>query len=150
QHAHVHDQVIAQGLGLADWPTLDREERLRQLRDLLTRDQGPTSAFDAVGRRMLWVFEAIAQARHKFGDRAIGQYIVSGAEGPQDVLAVMLLARWADIIDKRTGESPLDVAPLLESIDSLQRAGSVLRALHQEAAYGGQLAARGNGQLVGV
>jgi phosphoenolpyruvate carboxylase len=148
QHAHMHDQVIGQGLGLPDWPALASEERLRQLRDLLARDQGPTSAFDAVGRRCLWVFEAIAQARHKFGDRAIGEYIVSGTQGPEDVLAVMLLARWADIIDKRTGESPLDVAPLLESIDSLQRAGSVLRALHQEAAYRRHLAARGNRQMV--
>src|SRR5450631_3768306 len=148
QHARLHDQVIAQGLGWPDWPALAPEERLRQLRDLLARDQGPTSAFDAVGRRTLWVFEAIAQARHKFGDRAIGEYIVSGAQGPQDVLAVMLLARWADIIDKRTGESPLDVAPLFESIDCLQRAGAVLRALHQEPAYRRHLAARGNRQMV--
>ena len=28
-----------------------------------------------MGRRSLWVFEAIAQARHKFGSRAIGEYI---------------------------------------------------------------------------
>jgi phosphoenolpyruvate carboxylase len=148
QHAHVHDQVIAQGLGVADWPTLAPEERLRQLRDLLARDQGPTSAFDALGRRSLWVFEAIAQARHKFGARAIGEYIVSGAEGPEDVLAVMLLARWADITDKRTGDSPLDVAPLLETIESLERAGDLLRALHQEPAYRRHLAARGNRQMV--
>ncbi len=148
QHAHLHDQVIAQGLGIADWPMLAPEERLRQLRDLLARDQGPTSNFDAIGRRSLWVFEAIAQARHKFGSRAIGEYIVSGAQGPEDVLAVLLLARWADITDKRTGESPLDVAPLLESIDSLERAGDVLRALHDEPAYRRHLAARGNRQVV--
>jgi phosphoenolpyruvate carboxylase len=148
QHAHVHDQVIAQGLSIEDWPMLAPEERLRQLRDLLARDQGPTSAFDAVGRRTLWVFEAIAQTRHKFGGRAIGQYIVSGAQGPEDVLAVLLLARWADITDKRTGESPLDVAPLLESIDSLERAGEVLTALHREPAYRRHLAARGNCQMV--
>ena len=135
QHAHVHDEVIAQGLGVADWPLLPPEERLRQLRDLLARDQGPTSTFDAIGRRSLWVFEAIAQARHKFGGRAIGEYIVSGAQGPEDVLAVLLLARWADITDKRTGECPLDVAPLLECIESLERAGDVLRALHAEPAY---------------
>src|ERR1700678_2180658 len=91
QHAHIHDQVIARGLGIADWPALAPQERLRQLRDLLARDQGPTSAFEALGRRSLWVFEAIAQARHKFGGRAIGQYIVSGAQGPEDVLAVLLL-----------------------------------------------------------
>lgn len=148
QHAHVHDQVIAQGLGLADWPTLAPVERLRQLRDLLARDQGPTSTFDAIGRRSLWVFEAIAQARHKFGVRAIGEYIVSGAQGPEDVLAVLLLARWADITDKRSGESPLDVAPLIESIDSLERAGDVLNALQCEPAYRRHLASRGNRQTV--
>jgi phosphoenolpyruvate carboxylase len=148
QHARVHDQVIAQGLGSADWPALAPEERLRQLRDLLARDQGPTSAFDAMSRRSLWVFEAIAQARHKYGARAIGEYVVSGAQGPEDVLAVLLLARWADITDKRTGESPLDVAPLLESIESLQRAGEVLRALHREPTYRRHLAARGNRQRV--
>src|SRR6202140_4022309 len=150
QHARVHDQVIAQGLGSPEWPSLAPEERLRQLRDLLARDQGPTGTFDAVGRRSLWVFEAIAHARHKFGGRAIGEYIVSGAQGPEDVLAVLLLARWADITDKRTGECPLDVAPLLESIDSLERAGEVLSALHREPAYRRHLAARGSRQLVVV
>jgi phosphoenolpyruvate carboxylase len=148
QHTHIHDQVIAQGLGSPDWPMLAPEERLSQLRDLLVRDQGPTSLFDAIGRRSLWVFEAIAQARHKFGGRAIGEYIVSGAQGPEDVLAVLLLARWADITDKRTGESPLDVAPLLESIDSLERAGDILRALCREPAYRRHLASRGNTQMV--
>ncbi len=148
QHAHMHDQVIAQGLGSAGWPSLPPEERLRQLRDLLARDQGPTSTFDAMGRRSLWVFEAIAQARHKYGGRAIGEYIVSGARGPEDVLAVLLLARWADITDKRTGESPLDVAPLIESIDSLERAGEVLSALHREPAYRRHLASRGDRQKV--
>ena len=69
------------------------EERLRQLHDLLARDQGPTATFDALGRRSLWVFQAIAQARHKFGGRAVGEYIVSGARGPEDILAVLLLAQ---------------------------------------------------------
>ena len=148
QHAHTHDEVIAQGLGSPGWPALAPQERLHQLRDLLARDQGPTGTLDAIGRRSLWVFEAIAHARHKFGGRAIGEYIVSGVRGPEDVLAVLLLARWADITDKRTGECPLDVAPLLESIASLETAGSVLRRLHDEPAYRQHLAARGNRQLV--
>jgi phosphoenolpyruvate carboxylase len=148
QHARVHDEVIAQGLDLKSWPSLPAAERLQQLRDLLVRDQGPTAAFDATGRRTLWVFEAIAQARHKFGGRAIGEYIVSGARGPEDILAALLLARWADITDKRTGECPLDVAPLLESIDSLETAGDVLRALHAEPAYRRHLESRANRQMV--
>jgi phosphoenolpyruvate carboxylase len=148
QNARVHDEVIAQGLDLKAWPAQPAEERLRQLRDLLVRDQGPTAAFDAMGRRSLWVFEAIAQARHKFGGHAIGEYIVSGARGPEDVLAVLLLARWADITDKRTGECPLDVAPLLESIDTLEAAGDVLRALHAEPAYRRHLESRAHRQVV--
>jgi phosphoenolpyruvate carboxylase len=148
QHARVHDEVIAQGLDMKEWPALPAEERLRQLRDLLVRDQGPTAAFEAMGRRSLWVFEAIAHARHKFGGRAIGEYIVSGARGPEDILAVLLLARWADITDKRSGECPLDVTPLLESIDSLEAAGEVLAALHAEPAYRRHLASRANRQMV--
>jgi phosphoenolpyruvate carboxylase len=118
------------------------------LRDLLARDQGPTGTFDAIGRRSLWVFEAIVRARHKYGGRAIGDYIVSGAQGPEDVLAVLLLARWADTTDKRTGECPLDVAPLLESIAALEQAGDVLRGLNAEPAYRQHLATRDNRQQV--
>ena len=148
QHTQVHNEVIGQGLDIPGWAALPASERLLQLRDLLARDQGPSVTFDAVGRRCLWVFEAIAQARHKFGAPAIGQYVVSGAQGPEDVLAVLLLARWADITDKRSGETPLDVAPLLECIDSLESAGSVLSALHHEPAYAQHLRSRGNRQMV--
>ena len=148
QHAHIHDEVIAQGLDSPAWARLPAEQRLQQLRDLLARDQGPIATFDATGKRSLWVFEAIANARHKFGGHAIGEYIVSGASGPQDILAVLLLARWADITDKRTGECPLDVAPLFESIDSLEKAGEVLRALCEEPAYRRHLASRADRQMV--
>jgi len=148
QHARVHDEVIAQGVDQKNWPDLPPQERARQLHDFLVRDQGPTSAFDAMGRRSLWVFEAIAHARHKYGGRAIGEYIVSGARGPEDILAVLLLARWADITDKRSGECPLDVAPLLESIDTLEAAGDLLRALHAEPAYRRHLESRANRQVV--
>jgi phosphoenolpyruvate carboxylase len=59
-----------------------------------------------------------------------------------------LLARWADITNKRSGECPLDVAPLLESIDTLERAGDLLLALHAEPAYRRHLESRDNRQIV--
>lgn len=148
QHAHLHDEVIAQAMARPEWLAMKPAERLAQLRDWLRRDQGPVAVLDAVGRRTLWVFESIAQARHKFGDRAVGHYIVSGARGAEDVLAVLLLARWADITDKRTGECPMDVAPLLESIESLQGAGEILSELARDAAYRSHLASRANRQVV--
>src|SRR5262249_49461365 len=49
-----------------------------------------------------------------------------------------------------TGEAPLDVAPLLESIDALERAGDILRDLNREADYRRHVAARSNRQVVMV
>jgi phosphoenolpyruvate carboxylase len=148
QSARVHHEVIGQGLGMPEWAELPRTRRLELLRELLARDQGPTEPLDAGGRRSLWVFDTIAHARHKFGAGAIGAYIVSGAEGPDDVLAVLLLARWAGIADKHTGECRLDIAPLLESIEALEQAGGLLRALAAEPAYRGHLAACGDRQTL--
>jgi phosphoenolpyruvate carboxylase len=148
QHAHVHDEVIGQGIGAADWPRLPPQQRLEELRELLARDQGPTGNLDAMGRRTLSVFEAIGHARHKFGARSIGEYIVSGAQGPEDVLAVLLLARWADIIDRRTGECALDVAPSLESMAAIENAGPILAGLFAEPVYRSHLSARNDRQIV--
>ncbi len=148
QSARVHDEVIAHGLGRPDWPALTAEERLREVRDLLLHDRGPATPLDAAGRRSLRVFDTILMARHKFGARAVGDYIVSGVRGPEDVLAVLLLARWADITDKSSGECPLDVVPLLESLEALQNAGDGLLRLWEEPVYRRHLEARGRRQAV--
>ena len=65
------------------------------------------------------------QARYKYGERAIGDYVVSGTESADDVLSVLLLARWANVTDRETGQVPLDVVPLLETVSALEGAGGV-------------------------
>jgi len=148
QHAEVHREVIAQGLGRADWPGLPAAERSRALCESIARDRGPTAGFDAAGRRTLAVFEAMIQGRNKFGERAVGDYVVSGTESADDVQSVLLLARWANITDRTTGEVPLDVVPALESMRALEGAGVVLKSLLDEPSYRRHLAARGGRQNV--
>ncbi|MDH4259443.1 MAG: phosphoenolpyruvate carboxylase, partial [Gammaproteobacteria bacterium] len=148
QHASVHREVVRQGLHLGDWKKRKVDARRAVLREALTRDRGPVGQFDAVGRRTLAVFEAMIQGRHKYGDRATGDYIVSGTEGPDDVLSVLLLARWADITDRSVGEVPLDITPVVESTAALESAGEILRELLTEETYRRHLAARGNLQTV--
>ncbi|HZF25681.1 MAG TPA: phosphoenolpyruvate carboxylase [Steroidobacteraceae bacterium] len=148
QHTDVHHEVLSQGLGDEQWFARGPEERLARLRDALERDQGPLDALDAVGRRTLWVFEAIMQCRHKYGRLALGDYIVSGATGSDDALAVLLLARWAEAIDRRSGEVPLDIVPLFESTQALEQCGAVMRRLLDEPVYRRHLEARGNQQVV--
>jgi phosphoenolpyruvate carboxylase len=148
QHASVHRDVVRQGLARPDWFGTKSSLRTKLLCESLARDRGPAGIFDAVGRRTLAVFEAMMQGRYRYGTRAIGDYVVSGTEAADDVLSVLLLARWADITDPESGEVPLDVVPMLETAAALEGAGAVLAALLAEPSYRRHLAARGGRQAV--
>ncbi|HEU5468842.1 MAG TPA: phosphoenolpyruvate carboxylase, partial [Steroidobacteraceae bacterium] len=148
QHAEVHREVVAQGLGRSDWAAASAADRGAAICASISRDRGPAAGFDAVGRRTLAVFEAMMQARSRYGERAIGDYVVSGAEAPDDVLSVLLLARWSNVTDRAIGEVPLDVVPQVETVRALEGAGPLLRSLLAEPSYRRHLAARGRRQAV--
>ncbi|HTV77441.1 MAG TPA: phosphoenolpyruvate carboxylase [Steroidobacteraceae bacterium] len=148
QHTSVHQQVIAQGTGDPHWPQRDPGERQALLSDALARDMGPRTELDPQGRRSRGVFEAMVQGRHRYGPDAIGYYIVSGVRGIDDVLAVLLLARWAEAWDKRTGEAAVDVAPMFEDLATLERGAGLMQLLLADPTYQRHLAARGGRQGV--
>ena len=148
QHADVLHQVVAQGLGDAQWPTRSRSERRDALAEALEKDRGPVTELDALGKRTLAVFEAIMQGRHRYGTSAIGYFIISGASGADDMLAALLLARWAAAYDKRTGEVALDIAPQFETEESLRSCGATMRELLADPLYRRHLEARGRRQCV--
>jgi len=98
--------------------------------------------------RALEVMRAIAAARARYGPDAIGPYIVSMARGPDDVLAVLELARRAGFVEGATGAVPLDVAPLFETVDDLRHAAGTLSALLADPRYRAHVDGRGGRQVV--
>jgi phosphoenolpyruvate carboxylase len=148
QRADVHHRVIAQGIDDPQWPQRSPEDRLHRLTHLLAHDIGPSAPLDALGRRTLAVFDAALQCRSRFGSRAIGNYIVSATSGADDLLAPLVLARWAGAQDRRSGQVGLDFAPLFESAESLRDSGQVMRALLDNSPYRAHLAARSVPQTV--
>ena len=148
QHTSVHHQVLAKGLDDPEWLMRTPADRTVRLADALARDVGPKVELDPLGKRTLGVFEALVQGRSRYGTAAIGNFIVSGTKGADDVLAPLLLARWAEAYDKRTGETAVDVAPLFESVESLDRCGDVVRRLLAEPVYRKHLESRGRQQCV--
>jgi phosphoenolpyruvate carboxylase len=142
QRADVHHRVIGQGLDDPRWLQRDRAERTQRLADILTRNAGPVAPLDALSRRTLAVFEAAMQCRARFGARAIGSYVVAGTEGPDDILAPLVLARWAGVDDRKSGAVGMDFAPLFESGDALRGAGGILRELLAIPGYREHLEAR--------
>jgi phosphoenolpyruvate carboxylase len=148
QHAGVLHEIIARGNDDPGWLGRPGAERRQLLAQMLEKDAGPRVDLDALGKRNLAVFEAFAQARHRYGPDAVGYFIVSGARGADDVLAALTLARWASVYDKRTGQVALDIAPQFESLESLERCGDTLRELLAEPVYRRHLEAHDRRQCV--
>ncbi|QDU84654.1 Phosphoenolpyruvate carboxylase [Planctomycetes bacterium Pla163] len=148
QDAEVHRRVVGTLLGAADFASRAPSERVARIAEALRGEHAPRhAASDEESVRTLEVFRALAEARERYGDRALGPYIVSMAQGPDDALAVLLLARAGGCVDE-SGHVPLDVAPLFETVDDLEAGPDVLRALCQDPSYSEHLVARGGRQVV--
>lgn len=149
QDALVHREVVARALGDVHW---DRREPAQRLRRVVACLEARTPAPRLQGEgdeQTLEVFRAIGDLRARHGEAAVGPYIISMAQGADDVLTVLLLARWAGLVDDDGGVT-LDVCPLLETVDDLDRGAEVLESLFGESAYRRHLRGRGDRQLVMV
>ena len=148
QHASVLHEVLARGLGDPEWPSRPSSERCRVLSDVLAKDYGPRVELDALAKRNLAIFDAIMQGRHRYGPAAVGYFIISGTRGADDVLAALVLARWAEAYDKNTGEVALDIAPQFESMSALEHCGTTMQQLLTDPLYRRHLEAHARTQCV--
>jgi phosphoenolpyruvate carboxylase len=156
QDALVHRQVIARLLERDDWMELTAAQRRVELERVLEAapappqvepaDQGHHDAPDI--HATLEVFRAIATARRQFGPFATGLFIISMTQGADDVLTTLALARRAGL--ERDGAVPLNIAPLLETVDDLQAGPAILAELFASPVYQRHLEARGRRQVVMV
>ncbi len=148
QHAQVHRAVLAILLRDPEWSTRAPADRAERLRRALEQTEAPNASVEAETQRTLDVFTAIAESRQRFGPGAVGPYIISMAQGVDDVLAVLVLARWGGLSKPGAADVPLDVAPLFETVDDLERGPQVMRSLFADPHYRAHLAARGMRQIV--
>lgn len=147
QNALVHRRVIGEVLGEPRWLELDSAERARRLDEALERRESPVGTMSSEGRRTLAVFQTIAHCRRKYGNDAIGPYIVSMAHGADDVLSVLLLAKWGHL-GAKDAAVPLDIAPLFQTTEDLAQAPEVMERLLGDERYRNHLRGRGDRQIV--
>ncbi|TVQ45849.1 MAG: phosphoenolpyruvate carboxylase [Gammaproteobacteria bacterium] len=149
QDAAVHRAVIAEGLGEPEFLELSPQARRDRLLRALAGRELPRGALSAQARKLLAVFQAIGFCRRKYGRRAIGAYIVSMTHGSEDVLAALLLARWGELA-RKTGAVPLDIVPLFETVEDLERGPEIMQELFSLPVYAEHLVQRGHHQMVMV
>lgn len=150
QDSAVHRDAVGALLGDPDWEGRTPAQRVARMREWLAQAPEEIALGDAgAARETLEVFQAIRDCRRRHGEAAIGCYIISMARGVEDLLAVLVLARAAGLVDA-SGEVPLDVVPLLETVPDLQSGPEVLAEALKDPAYRRHLAAREDRQQVMV
>ena len=156
QHSGVHEQAVAELLDKAgitsDYSELDEDKRLDILnnelmnpRPLLHRDADVSDQT----ARTLETFEVIRKAILR-DPNSIQSYVISMTHEISDMLEVLLLAKEVGLwrYEKEKVESYLDVVPLFETIDDLERGHKLLARMFESEIYGNQLKARGNFQEI--
>ena len=147
QDAEVHRRVVGECLGEDDWDEWSREDRTVRILEAIESRESMPATLGTQARKTIAVFQAIAFCRRKYGRCAIGPFIVSMTQGADDILSVLLLAQWGELHNKRF-EVPLDIAPLLETVDDLDRGRDILKDLLSTDLYREHLDRRGNRQTV--
>ncbi|WP_405113705.1 phosphoenolpyruvate carboxylase [Micromonospora sp. NBC_01405] len=155
EHAEKHHEVLTQlyaAVGeVSDYPSLSRLERTKLLADELT-GRRPLSTLDTPltesARKTFDVFGTIREAQDRFGSEVIESYIISMTLGVDDVLAAVVLAREAGLVDVHSGRARIGIVPLLETPAELDSGGELLDELLSLPAYRALVTARGDVQEV--
>lgn len=147
QDALVHRTVMAKLLGQNNWHDLSPEKRTDILIETISTNTPPQESDDEEVQNTLAVFRTIQTCRKKFGPNAIGPYIMSMTQNTDDIYTVILLAKWCGLSDGENTVS-LDIAPLFETVDDLNRAPQIMTQLLENPLYKKHIQNRNNRQIV--
>ncbi|HEY6089178.1 MAG TPA: phosphoenolpyruvate carboxylase [Gemmatimonadaceae bacterium] len=147
-HSEVHSAAVNELLSHNDGGASGDRLRSALLRKPSPRRSGRKLSSET--RQVLDTFGAIRTIQDEAGEAAACTYVVSMTRSPDDLLKVLLLARETQLIDlaHKKMVSRLDVVPLFETLEDLERASTVMRSLLDDPVYSRQLQARGRRQEV--
>lgn len=133
EHSNQHHYVLNQYFlahGVSNYLELDNQSRLELLIPELRNGRSLNrEELDSRGKQSYDAFTTIGEIIEKFGDEAIESYIVSMTKSASDLLAAVVLAVKAGLVDLAQGKALIGFVPLLETVAELQSADEILGQL---------------------
>ena len=154
RHRDALDEVFAE-LGVReDYAELGTEARLDVLcaaiADRRPLIPGDLSGFSEATRDVIRTFRVLARLRREGHEEALQAYVISGTEGPADLLEVLLLCKEAGLARAGGAGAVLRIVPLFEAGATLEAAPATMDAALSRAEYRAALRAVGDEQEVMV
>jgi phosphoenolpyruvate carboxylase len=138
QHARMHAQALAEieaNVGASVTLVQERHGSGQHERDARAHIV-PTDGISATTQDVLDTFREIAKLKKTYPCSAIRNYIISGAESEDDVLAVTRLAAISEVQVAASGDDPgLMPVPLFESIEALRSSAEVMERIWRSPDY---------------
>jgi phosphoenolpyruvate carboxylase len=158
QHSARHTSVLQEvsakyNTAHGDYSSLSEDEKCSWLTDELhnRRPLFPKElVFSSESNETIEVFRTLAECQKQHGVQAVDTYIVSMTRGASDLLAILVLAKDAGLVDLVGDDafSTINVVPLFETIEDLRNAPVIFKALIQNDVYAKYLSCRDNLQEI--
>ena len=148
EHSDAHHHTLAFAYG-DDYKSKNHQERFAVLSNELSSPKKlEFKKFDERAQKTLDTFRAVFDIVKRYGPESIETYIVSMTKGSDDLLAAVVLAKQAGLVDLSTNTAVIGFAPLLETVAELRAAGEILEALLSDPGYRKIVELRGNLQEI--
>ena len=149
EHSDAHHHLLAQALGDSAYANRSHDERFEILTGVLQKGSSlNVKSLDENAQKTLDTFIAIADLISTFGTQAIETYIVSMTKGADDLIAAVVIAQQAGLVDIAAKKATIGFAPLLETVAELRASGEILEKLLSNPTYRALVALRGDLQEV--
>ena len=148
EHSDAHHHTLTFAYG-DDYKSKNHQERFAILStELASSKKLDFKKCDERAQKTLDTFRAVFDIVKRFGPESIETYIVSMTKGSDDLLAAVVLAKQANLVDLSANTAVIGFAPLLETVAELRAAGEILEALLSDPGYRKIVELRGNLQEI--
>ncbi len=142
QNSDVHGRVVAELMqalrpGFA-YLSLDEAARIEALTTELESPRplaSPFLAYSEESLQELALFRTAADLQTRLGTEALPSCIISHTEGVSDLLEAAVMLREAGLLRPQEGRLDINLIPLFETIEDLQRSGDIMDALFRVPLY---------------